>query len=69
MTEEKKLEYKKLQRQCFEAYEKLFDRGSFGRIKGKSPNLYNNRLKRIQDFCIENQLTKSRFLQLKPLSI
>jgi hypothetical protein len=69
LTPEVKAEYRKLQRQCQEALAKLFDQGTFGRIPGKSPNLYNNRLKRMQEFCIENGLTNSRFLRYEPISL
>jgi hypothetical protein len=66
---EVKAEYIKLQRQVQEASAKLFDRGNGGRIKGKSPNLFNNRLERIQEFCRQNNLTNSRWLRINKLTI
>lgn len=67
MTPEDKKEYRVLQRKVQEAGSKLYDRGTFGRIKSKSPNLYNNRLKKIQEFCIEKGLTESRRLKVTPV--
>jgi hypothetical protein len=68
MTEEQQSEYKTLLRKCQEAYIKHFDRGNFNRIHGKSVNLYNNRLAKMQQFCIDNQLTESRWLKFEPLT-
>lgn len=67
LAPEEKAEYKKLQRQVQEASSKLFDKGNGGRIKNAKPNLYNNRLERIQNFCKEKGLMDSRWLKFKKL--
>jgi len=65
MTPEEKKTYRKLGRQCLEALDKLFDKQNGTRLLKASPNLYNNRLKRMHAFCIEHNLTKSSWLKSK----
>lgn len=50
LTSEHKPLFKKLQRQCAERYSKLYDKGTYGRIKNKKPNSFNNKLKEFKDF-------------------
>ncbi len=63
LTPEQKSEYRRRCRQVDEAGSRLFDRGTGGRIPDRKPNLYNNRLKLLQEFCAQNGLTDSRYMK------
>ena len=66
MEKSKQAEFRKLSRQVDEANQKIHNNGY--RIKNTSPNLYNNRLQRIKDFCNENGLTNCSYLKYSPLT-
>lgn len=64
MTPEQKAEYKKLDRQVGEAYQKYVNTRT-----NKSIHLFNNRLARIQQLLTEVGYSDNRFLKMKPLSL
>jgi hypothetical protein len=65
MTPEEKTIYKKLSRQVDEAYIRLYDRGTGGRIPSVKPNLFNNRLARMKKFLssLSGNYSKQRYMR------
>lgn len=65
MTTEEKTIYKKLSRQVDEAYTKLWDRGTKGRIPSLKPNLFNNRLTKMKEFLssLPGDYSKQRYMR------
>jgi len=65
-----KAKYKMLQRKCGEKYRKLFDQGTYGRIKSKSPNAFNNQLVKMQEFLKSipyGDFSNNRWLKIHPI--
>lgn len=64
-SEEEKIKYTKLAAKVTSEYQRLFDRGNFGRIRNKSPKRYNKCLKEMKEFlsALPGDFSNNRFMK------